>query len=93
MAATRVLGTHVRVLRRAQFLGVALPLLAGVTVAVVTGWVTGRTYLAFGDALGSFPGTQLLLLWAGACLGAVAVAALTVPGLGRPLSADLVRRE
>ena len=93
VAATRVLGTHVRVLRRAQFLGVALPLLAGVTVAVVTGWVTGRTYLAFGDALGSFPGTQLLLLWAGACLGAVAVAALTLPGLGRPLSADLVRTE
>ena len=92
VAATRVLGTHVRVLRRAQFLGVALPLLVGVTVAVVTGWVTGRTYLAFGDALGSFPGTQLLLLWAGACLGAVAVAALTLPGLGRPLSADLVRR-
>ncbi|REF31574.1 FtsX-like permease family protein [Calidifontibacter indicus] len=93
VAATRVLGTDVRVLRHAQFLGVVLPLLAGVTVAVVAGWVTGRTYLAFGDALGSFPGTQLLLLWGGACLGAVAVAALTLPGLGRPLSADLVRRE
>lgn len=93
VAAMRAVGTPSAVLRRAQFVGVLLPLAAGVSIATIAGWVTGRTYLSFDDAIGSFPASGLLILWACALVGALLVAALTLPGLGRHLSADQLRRE
>ncbi|GAB3585306.1 FtsX-like permease family protein [Calidifontibacter terrae] len=89
----RVVGTPSAILRRAQFVGVLLPLVAAVSIATLAGSVTGHTYLSFGDAIGSFPTVGLMVLWVCALLGALLVAALTLPGLGRAMTAEHLRRE
>lgn len=93
VASLRAMGTPATVLGLAQLLGLALPMLVGVTLAMVAGGVVGRAYLAYADPAYQLPTSDLARLWAWAVAAGLVVAALTVPGVGRPLTADLLRRE
>ncbi|MCG8655389.1 hypothetical protein [Yimella sp. NH-Cas1] len=93
VSSLRMMGTPVSMIRNAQFLGVLLPLLVAVLLAVFAGAAVGRAYLALGSATGFLPISRMVGLTAASSMGAIGVAALTVPGLARPLTADLLRRE
>jgi hypothetical protein len=93
LVSLQLAGVSPRLLRRTQWLEAALPLGAGVVLAVGLGALAGATYLAFGNEAHAIPWPQTLTL-AGVSLGAsVVVAALTVIAASPRIRPDLIRAE
>jgi hypothetical protein len=93
LAAFHVLGAPARVLRRSQLLQVFLPLAIGMPVAALTGLLAGRAYLVFGGEGAATPTRAVLVTGLLGLLASLAVAGLTVPGVGRRVTPELLRRE
>ena len=98
VAALCVVGVPIGVSRRSQLWQTAAPLIVGVPAAVACGLLAGRSYLSLNaddpDMIAPHLPLQGIATLVVVCLaGAMAVAALTLVGLGRaPTSVDL-RRE
>lgn len=71
-----------------------LPLLIGVPLACGGGLLAGHAYLRLGgERAFTTPWPAVLLNTVAGLIGAVVVAAASMPALGRGLSPDLLRRE
>lgn len=93
VAGLRMMGIPAPMLRRSQFAAVIIPLAVGLCVAVLAGLLMGRGYLNFAGEAQATPWAALVVLLGSALAAAVVLAAATTAGLGRPLTADLLRRE
>lgn len=93
VVSLQLTGVGPGLLRRTQWIEAALPLGAGVVLAVGLGALAGATYLAFGGEAHAIPWPQTLTL-AGVSLGAaVGVAALTVVAASPRIRPELIRSE
>lgn len=99
LARLRLLGTPVRVLRRAHAAEVAGPLVVCCTAAIVLGQLIGSAYLDVGNASTpsflqvAIPTSHLPPLILSSLLGAAVVVAVTALGLGSRLSPALLHQE
>ncbi len=89
----RLAGVSPRLLRRTQWIEAALPLGAGVVLAVGLGTLAGACYLAFGTEVSHTPWRQSLVLAGVSAAAAAAVAGLTVVAASPRIRADLIRTE
>ncbi|MER5193166.1 FtsX-like permease family protein [Streptomyces sp. NPDC002755] len=93
VTALALLGARPRTLRAVQVAQVALPLVVGLVLAVVTGKMAESSYLVTGGGAVFWDGDGLPLLLASA-LGVVVVAALgALPLVGRRIDPELIRRD
>jgi hypothetical protein len=95
VAGQVALGVPIRVLRGSQLLQTLVPLWLGLVVAVGLGYLTVLAYLKIGaaDAPVVAPSDTIASMAFAALVGAAVVASATLPGIGRRLTPDLLRRE
>lgn len=93
MVSLQLTGVSPRVLRRTQWIEAALPLGAGVVLAVGTGFLAGACYLAFGTELVNAPWQQSLTLLAVSVVASGGVAGLTVLAVSPRVRPELIRSE
>lgn len=93
MVSLQLVGVSPRVLRRTQWIEAALPLGAGVVLAVGAGFLAGACYLAFGTELVNAPWQQSLTLAAVSLIASVAVAGVTVLAVSPRILPELIRSE
>lgn len=89
----QLIGVSPQVLRRTQWIEVALPLGGGTLLAIGLGLLAGASYLAYGDILQQLPWRQTLTLAGIALAAASIVAALTVNTSNPRIRPELIRRE
>lgn len=92
VTALQLVGVPASVLRRAQWIEVAAPLVIGSLLAVGAGLAAGATYLSL-DESRQLPWQATMLLAALGCVGGVAIAGLTVIAANPRLHPDLIRAE
>lgn len=93
LASLSVLGVPLALSRGSQLIQVAVPLLIGLPAAAAAGLLAGRAYLMLGYTRAPVPWPSVGVLVAVALLASLAVAGLTVTGLGRAVQAEDLRRE
>jgi hypothetical protein len=95
VAGQVALGVPIRVLRGSQLVQTLVPLWLGLVAAVGLGYLTVLAYLKLGaaDAPVAAPADTIVSMAVAALMGAAVVAAATLPGIGRRLTPDLLRRE
>ena len=95
VAGQVALGVPIRVLRGSQLVQTLVPLWLGLVAAVGLGYLTVLAYLKMGaaDAPVVAPTDTIASMAVAALMGAAVVAAATLPGIGRRLTPDLLRRE
>lgn len=93
VASLQVVGVPARTLRRVQWVEAALPIGLGTVLAIGLGLLAGSTYLALGDEGLHAPYQQSAVLALVGCLGAAAVAGLTVLAGTPRIRPDLIRAE
>jgi putative ABC transport system permease protein len=92
LTALRLIGTPGSILRRAQWLEVALPTVLGSVFAIVTGAYAGATYLQL-DEDKVLPMTETLALAGAAAAISMILALITVLGTAPRLNAEHIRAE
>ena len=93
VVSLQLIGVSPRVLRRTQWIEVAVPLGGGTVLAIGLGLLAGASYLAYGDILPQLPWRQTLALAGIAVAAASIVAALTVNTSTPRIRPELIRRE
>jgi len=93
VAALAAVGVPLRVLRRSQLIQSLLPLGVGIPLAGGLGLLGGYGYLRYGEGIAASPVPSILATAVGGLVGALLVAALTLPALGRGATPELLRRE
>ena len=94
IASLQVLGTSPALLRRSQWLEVALPTGVGCLLAIGAGFFAGSTYLRLdGSTLGGYPWSSGLTLAAVAVAASALLAAVTVLAATHRLSPEQIRAE
>ncbi len=93
LASLSVLGVPLSLSRGSQLIQVAVPLLIGLPAAAAAGLLAGRAYLMLSSEQAPVPWPSVGVLVGVALLASFGVAGLTVPGLGRAVRAEDLRRE
>lgn len=93
VVSLQLAGVGPEVLRRTQWIEAALPLAAGIVLAVGLGALAGASYLAYGGITADVPWPQTLGLAVTGAAAAVFVAGLTVVAASPRIRPDLIRSE
>ncbi|HEU4676402.1 MAG TPA: FtsX-like permease family protein [Motilibacteraceae bacterium] len=93
LAAFHVLGAPRRLLRRSQLVQTLLPLAIGLPAAAAAGLLAGRAYLQLIGEGAHTPWRGVLATLGLGLLAALLVAAVSLPGIGRRVTPELLRRE
>lgn len=93
LAAFHVLGAPRRLLRRSQLVQTLLPLAIGLPAAAAAGLLAGRAYLQLIGEGAHTPWTGVLTTLGLGLVAALLVAAVSLPGIGRRVTPELLRRE
>ncbi|MEI2775455.1 MAG: hypothetical protein V9G19_05650 [Tetrasphaera sp.] len=92
VAAQRALGVPGRILRLSQALQVLVPLVVGQLAAIALGYLALSAYLGY-DRSSQRPTGAVVAMLLASLVGAAIVAGISVLGLGRGLTPQLLRRE
>ena len=96
IAGQVALGIPIRILRGGQLLQTLLPLWIGLVPAIGLGYLAVSAYLkmsAMNAIAATAPTGTIQAITVAVIAGAAVVAASTLPGIGRRLTPDLLRRE
>lgn len=93
LISLQLIGTSARVLRRTQWIEAALPLVAGIVLAIGTGALAGAAYLAYAGQAQYLPWSEFGALAAAALAAAVVVAGFTVIASSPRIRPELIRTE
>ncbi len=93
LTSLRLVGIPASTLRRSQWIEALVPISGGAVLAIALGHLAGATYLAFGDTDLAAPWEPTLVLAAGAAIGGIVIAALTVIATNQRITPDTIRTE
>jgi len=93
LTSLRLVGIPASTLPRSQWIEALVPISGGAVLAIALGHLAGATYLAFGDTDLAAPWEPTLVLAAGAAIGGIVIAALTVIATNQRITPDTIRTE
>ncbi|MFN0094427.1 MAG: FtsX-like permease family protein [Dehalococcoidia bacterium] len=94
LTSLRLVGIPAATLRQSQWIEALVPISGGAVLAIALGHLAGATYLALvGDTDLAPPWRPTLVLAAGAAIGGIVIAALTVVATNQRITPDTIRSE